>query len=955
MHADESEPNFSIDPDNTLNRLHDWFDEAVKLPADAREAWMAAHIDESDDREALRRLLAADTRESIFETSACELDARIVAAELRFDILIGSEIGDFRIVRELGQGGMAAVFLCERINEDFHQQAAIKLLHRGLYSDFEQQLFRRERQVLASLEHPHIARLIDGGVTANRIPYLVMEYVDGVPITQYVRDHGLDLTRRLRLFVEVCRAVEAAHQRLVVHRDIKPSNILVTAAGEPKLLDFGIAKLIEEDAGRATQTLRFYTPGYAAPEQTDGGTITTATDVYSLGVLLHELLLGQRPEFTATGEPQRPSSSADNIVVRRTAKPASTPPAAETLQHLRRQLRGDLDNIVLKALESDPQRRYASAGALAEDIERHLDGRPVVAHPPTRWYRTRKFLQRHRGGAAVTAILAVAVLAALGVALWQAGVAHNEASRANAVRDFLVHVFDAAKANLPANERPTPETLVREAAKRAREDASIPPALRASFLKTLGDVSVSLGNYREADALLDEALSWQTRAGGAANARDRLELIVGKADVLAITDRNTAAQALLDGILPDLRAQDSSVAVDGLQLHANIDFAEGRYDEAVQFAREAAAKIPHAYAADTLDSMHAASFLGVMLAAVQRYRESIAELDPLLAHWRTLGFPLDMNYAVALNNLAAAKGALGDTAGAETLLREGIALRRRIYGGKPHDRLAGALDTYARFLIARERFDEAHVQLDEALSIYKAVFGPDHSMVAASLYSIGLTEIGQRRSADAEGHLRNAVAIYAMHAEDNGMSDELASTRAELAIALAEQGKTAEADDQIASAFGALHAQHGEKIPDAAQLKLLPAATRVALIHHDFSKALDLTAQVRPLLASQRSPSPSLVSLNAHYRAVALAGANRRDEALAEVESALATLHAGLPDAHSRIAAMLVLRAELERAAGNEQGADASLAEARALNVPASLLAPQDAAALAGAKADPRR
>ncbi|HEX6833523.1 MAG TPA: serine/threonine-protein kinase, partial [Rudaea sp.] len=356
-------------PDSAMsNRLRVLFEELIELPPGKRPAWLAANVPVAAERAMLERLLAADDGRGFLDTPATDHAARLRADEVRSDVLIGQQVGAFRITRALGQGGMAAVFLGERTGADFDQQVAIKLLRRGLYSELEQRLFARERQVLAALEHPNIARLIDGGVTAAGIPYLVMEFVDGMPVTQYANERGLDPRARLTVFLDVCRAVEVAHRNLVVHRDIKPSNILVSAGGEVKLLDFGIAKLIEEDDADATGTIGVFTPDYAAPEQLRGGTITTATDVYGLGVLMHELLLGLRPSGMPT---RRPSSRVGEIDTSANSLVRDLAPA-----RLRKLLRGDIDNILLKALADEPERRYASAGALADDIERYLNRRP---------------------------------------------------------------------------------------------------------------------------------------------------------------------------------------------------------------------------------------------------------------------------------------------------------------------------------------------------------------------------------------------------------------------------------------------------------------------------------------------------------------------------------------------------------------------------------------------------
>jgi serine/threonine-protein kinase len=460
----------------------------LDVRAAERDAWIDAHATSPDEGRALRRLLAADDGSGFLDTPASEHAARFAAAEVAAEGLIGQHIGAFRLVRTLGRGGMAAVFLGERVGVDFKQQVAIKLLRRGLYSEFEQRLFQRERQVLASLDHPNIARLIDGGVTDAGIPYLVMEHVDGVPITQFADDGALDVRARLALFLAVCRTVEAAHRSLIVHRDIKPSNILIEADGTVKLLDFGIAKLLDEDDAGAT--VGVYTPEYAAPEQISGGAITTATDVYGLAVLLHELLLGLRPQGNPT---RRPSSRSGEA-----AAPADRAARAFEPAQLRKQLRGDLDNILLKALDPEPGRRYASAGALADDIERHLEHRPVAAHPPSRMYRTLKFIQRHRGGVALTCLFVLGVVAALGAALWQARVARHEAERANTVRDFVQSIFDPVRDGVAEGKLPSIRDLVATGADRLATDARLEPAERIDLTLMFSHLTDDIGDRSRA-------------------------------------------------------------------------------------------------------------------------------------------------------------------------------------------------------------------------------------------------------------------------------------------------------------------------------------------------------------------------------------------------------------------------------------------------------------------------
>jgi len=420
--------------------LRDLFEAAIELAPAARAAFLDLRCADTSLRARVERLLLADAdAAALFSGGARAAALAIGDAELAEALPPGSRIGPFDLVAVLGEGGSSTVFHARREMQGVRQDVALKVLRRGLYSPDAQRQFRRERLALGQLQHPGIARLIEGGVTDNGLAYIALDLVEGRPITDYARDNRLDLRARLGLFLQVCRAVEAAHRALIVHRDLKPSNVLVTADGQVKLLDFGIAKLL--DRNDETQTrLPAFTPAYAAPEQRDGGLITTATDVYALGILLGELVTGQR----LTGQTGRTPSSQ---ITGGEAVGALPAPAPVT----RRALRGDLDNIVLKAIEIEPERRYASAGAMADDVERMLDGRPVAAHPPSRMYRARKFIQRHRGGVAATVLFLLALMTAFGIAIWQAKVARDaarsaerEAARANATKDFLVRVFRAS-------------------------------------------------------------------------------------------------------------------------------------------------------------------------------------------------------------------------------------------------------------------------------------------------------------------------------------------------------------------------------------------------------------------------------------------------------------------------------------------------------------------------------
>lgn len=455
----------------------------------------------------------------------------------------GRRIGPYEIVREIGQGGMSTVYLARRVDE-YRQQVAIKLIRHGMDTDFVLRRFRNERQILASLDHPNIARLLDGGTTEDGLPYLVMEYIEGTPIHEHCDARKLNTEDRLRLFRQVCAAVHYAHQRLVIHRDIKPSNILVTAEGVPKLLDFGIAKILTPELAAQTldQTspaLRLMTPAYASPEQIRGDAITTASDVYLLGVVLYELLTGHKPYRVTSesphelmravleDEPRQPSTAVTLIEEVRTADGTSrltlTPESiSETREgspdKLRRRLKGDLDNIVLMALRKEPERRYASVEQFSEDLRRHLEGLPVIARPATLGYRAGKFIRRHKAGVAAAALIVVILVAAI--------IGINQ-ERARAERRFndvrrlaraVVFDYHDAIADLPGATS-VRQRLVKDAleyldrlAREAAGDRTLQRELATAYIKigdvqgnsrvaNLGDTSGALASYRQALAI----------------------------------------------------------------------------------------------------------------------------------------------------------------------------------------------------------------------------------------------------------------------------------------------------------------------------------------------------------------------------------------------------------------------------------------------------------------------
>ncbi|MEO0558594.1 MAG: serine/threonine-protein kinase [Bacteroidota bacterium] len=490
-------------------RLTALFVAALDQPAESRTRWLTSACDDSALQAEVRALLAAheSPEEGLLDGPA------LMASET--DPLIGRHVGPWKVVGLLGRGGMGSVYHAERTDETFDQHAALKLVRPGFESDFRAR-FLRERAVLAALDHPGIARLLDGGMTSHGTPYLAMELVVGDPITTHVEAHGHGIHASLRLFLEACRAVAYAHRRLVVHRDLKPDHVIVASGLEDtrqgaqdrakptslsvKLLDFGVAKLLDDESTSVTRTgMGPLTPAYAAPEQLLGHPVTTATDVYALGVILYELMTGQRPYDLRGATAAEAERLVTGIPPRRPSE-AAAPGRA-------RQLRGDLDAILLKALEKEPERRYESAGTLADDIEQFLQGLPVRARPATATYRVGRFVRRHRVGTGLT-LGVVAGLSLLVAAFTfrladERNEAREQAQRAEAVAAFLEQILRAPNTRwYNENEATGPATPIRavldEAALRIDRDFQDQPDLRADLHHVIGDTYVSLGLIAEA-------------------------------------------------------------------------------------------------------------------------------------------------------------------------------------------------------------------------------------------------------------------------------------------------------------------------------------------------------------------------------------------------------------------------------------------------------------------------
>jgi serine/threonine-protein kinase len=788
--------------------LRDLFEEALKLPPDARARLLAGCCSDPAVRIELERMLAADAAEGEWLAGGDAASAAQVIGEPEAiePLPPGSRIGPFELLEVLGEGGSSTVFRAFRDVEGVRQFVAVKLLARGLYTAEARRRFHHEREALARLRHPGIARLIEGGVADNGLAYIALELIDGVPITRYAQDHALSERHRLTLFLRVCRAVESAHRALIVHRDLKPSNVLVTAEGEMKLLDFGIAKLLDdtEDATRTRQ--HALTPAYAAPEQFVPGAITTATDVYALGVLLRELLAGERAATVVTRTPHIVSLDA-----------------ARARSAQRRKLRGDLANIVAKATAPEPERRYGSGGALAEDIERYLDRLPVHAHPPSRWYRTTRFVARHRGGVAITAILSLAILASLSIALWQTHVARQQAVRANTVRDFVESLFAPIRYGVAASKQPSLDELLARGVAELERSPQLGPGERVDMLAMFSRLYENLGDIPQSRKLAEQAVALSNRtllpsdinairaltARGYAAVRAE-DYAAGGAD-LRLAHRRMQAQGIHGEALIDL-----------LEPLAAVENIEGHGDASLQLTREALKERIATWGPDDPRVGVGYNDVASALEGLERYEEAIPMWRKTYEFERAHFGPDSNETTLAMAGWASSEWRAGHWARAHGLFTQALAMYARI-GGKPQ--VTQVYAAQKACALDGTRADHASAVKDCALAqkLSATGFGADTPLHGDSLEATAFGEIEAGDLERAKALLLQARKLYGDAAANRMRVGRMDSELAGIALM---EGQPASARGLLPNAITNLRTRPYKVPPLLAEARLLLACTQ---------------------------------------------------------------------------------------------------------------------------------
>jgi len=826
-------------------RIEDVFGAAMEMPPEDRPTYLADACSGDSELEAeVKSLIAASaTADDYFSHLASE--SGVSPGPPPSELPTGKRIGNYRLVELLGRGGMGAVYLAERDDEEFRMRVALKLLPLGLDTEEARQRFRRERQILARLQHPNIARLYDGGVTEDGTPYLVMEHVEGTRIDEYCDARLLDIQQRLRLFLDVCEAVDQAHRNLIVHRDLKPHNILVSEAGRVKLLDFGIAQALDmESGGLGTQTLaaRPMTLAYASPEQIRGESVTTASDVYGLGILLFRLLAGHHPYIVASdslGEMERiiteTSPSPPSSAVMTLAGPAGEgSPSPEmiakarntTVTRLKRWLSGDLDRMVLMALRKEPERRYPSARSLGEDVRRYLDGYPVVAQSDTLRYRLSRFVTRNRASVAAAAVLSLTLLTLAVVSVWfalttraQSDLIAEEAQTTEAVSEFLVDLFRVADPFEGLGDTLTVRTVLDRGAERLVRSTEIDPAIRGHMMDVVGEVYTALGLHSSAGDLFEQELELHKQVDGPEHAHTAAAMFA-----LAWSYQEQQRYQEADSLFREVLRVQETLGSDSLELAESwAGRARAlREQDQTDSAEVLATRALEVYRSRLGNDHRRTVDLIAMLAFVQRAAGKLDSAEALsreaLGKYAAMGDDGARGAARTLNNLAFLLRAKGELPEAEQLYRTALD-DYAPWRNPPETRTL--LGNLASVLWDQGKHPEVFEPLSEILRLAREEWPLGHWRVGSAAVALGdyFSRLG--RPTDAEPYLRETLESYREAlGPDHGWTF---NARSLLGANLAQQGRYRESETLLVSGFEGLLTAAGaqDSFTEAARQRLV--------------------------------------------------------------------------------------------------------------------------------------
>ncbi|MEJ0086389.1 MAG: serine/threonine-protein kinase [Pseudomonadota bacterium] len=744
-----------------LSRL---IDAALELPPEERATWIE-NLPAANDtlKPALRNLLTippGNNSHTLSDVSR-QVHAAIAGAVSVADavtLAAGARVGPYELMRELGRGGMGAVWLARRTEGLTRRTVALKLPHPGmLHAEFAARM-GRERDILESLAHPNIARLYDAGVTAGGQPYLALEYIEGVPINVYCDEKQLGVRERIRLFIQVLQAIQHAHSHLVIHRDLKPANILVTAAGAAVVLDFGIAKLTVEGSTADTALTQFggraLTPDYASPEQIAGAPLTTASDVYSLGVILYELLTGERPYKLARGSAAALEEAILAADIRRPSQAVGdeTKAAARAASpnKLARALRGDLDTIVLTAMRAALNERYRTADALTVDIQQYLDGRAINARPESWWEGARRFVLRHKlvVGSAVAVTLALAV--GLSTALWQRRIAQLESANQKASKEFVIGLFESVAENTPQGLSPadaTAKQMLDLGTRKLFAEHSADSQVRLDLLILMASLNDSLDLLDAGLKAADEAVGVARRLYGERDLR-YAEALEAKAEVLVRKGDFTQATAVADNVLTALGPANSANSAVFARTHILLGNVHNQIDPPES-------KVPREHLELALKSLKAAGAHSADLSRAGFY-------------------------------LARTLESAGDYAGAEPYYVDAIKAAEQNFGAGTYLAAFG-YDNFGDMLRHVHRYAEAEKYVRAAATTYQALYGPEHANVSMTNINLGLILAAEGKRAEADQRMNTAItSLVASRGPDDRVVSYFRLHRARATLAMGQ-------------------------------------------------------------------------------------------------------------------------------------------------------------------------
>jgi eukaryotic-like serine/threonine-protein kinase len=850
-------------------RIEDVFVAALEKSPDSRPTFLDSSCEGDPQlRQEVDSLLASHYEASgLLETPAFAFAGGLLGSAAPRDE--GLRIGPYKLVRQIDEGGMGAVFLATRDDDQYQQQVAVKLIKHGFDNENIRRRFRHERQILANLDHSNIARLLDGGTTSDGRPYLVMEFVEGERITKYCE--ALSLTARLQLFIKVCAAVHFAHQNLVIHRDIKPGNVLVTDSGEPKLLDFGIAKLLDqhglETSEHTVTLLRVMTPDYASPEQFRGEQVTTATDVYSLGVLLYELLCGERPyklknrsaedlaRIVCDSEPEKPSAvriSDFELRIANLKGPEFSGNTRNSQFPIRNSkfLRGDLDNIVLMAMRKEPERRYASVAQFSEDIRRHLAGLPVIARQDTVRYRASKFVRRNKVAAAAACLLALTLLGGIVATLWQSRIAGRQAHEAAAQRDqarierakaervneFLQSMLSSADP-MKKGSNVKAADLLSDAERRADLDLASEPELQAEVRRTIGNTYVGLGLLTEGERALRLALEAHLRIFGpehpdtAKTLFDLGQLMRAKGDFDQAEKLFEQALAIQRKVAPqgDLSTANTLCMLGVVHFqHGATDQGEASTRESISLTRKLAGN-NHINVAISLNQLGLTEeYRGRLAAAEDYYRQSIEAFRAIGTH-SALEAIVKMNFATNLTMQ-------NKYDEAEASFQDALRTSSDLFGAT-HSNVAIVMTHYGRMFFLKGDYPKAEQILTNAVAIQRKALPAGHPESAQTLVTLGIVLTRAHKAVQGEPYLREALAIRLKALPAGHWTT--ANVKSMLGECLTEQKRFTQAEPLLKDGYEEIKAALGEKHP-----RTIEALIRLPQLYDAWHKP-QLAAQYR--------------------------------------------------------------------------------------------------------------